>query len=232
MKKREREESRLRRRLVATVTALAGGFVAWCAMPAMANGLGENGSWQFETSQDRVNKGAVVDLIERKKGGYYDSFKTTNYNTTYNYVDKQFNCSLSASASGNQGQNSTSASTSSPTVNTTGSTNANTAANQATNGTAQNGFPGVLTAYAGPGYPYNASLGNNQSNAGALNSSVSGSSTAANTGPISAGGGATDQMLNSNQSNNGSQAATVTGSTACNGPLTNAGPMTPVAPPY
>ena len=189
------------------------------AAPAWANGLGENGSWQFETTQDRVNKGAVVDLIERKKGGYYDSFKTTNYNTSYTYIDKQFNCEVSASSSGNAGTNSTSASTSSPTVTNTGSTTAATTANTATNGVSQNGFPGVLVAGAGPGYPYNSSLGNNQSNSGSLNSGVSGSSTNATTGAISAGGGSTDQVLNSTQNNTGSQASTVTGSTACNGPL-------------
>jgi hypothetical protein len=210
-----------------TRAAAAGWMVAamlgpWCAT-AGANGLGENGSWQFETSQDRVNKGAVVDLIERKKGGYYDSFKTTNYNNSYTYIDKQFNCSLTASSSGNTGNNGQDASTSSPSVNNTGSTSSSTTGNTASNGTSQNGFPGVLTASAGNGFPYNASLGNNQSNSGALNSGVSGSSTNANTGPISAGGGATDQMLNSNQSNTGSQQASVTGSTACNGPL--AGPL-------
>ncbi|HVZ42277.1 MAG TPA: hypothetical protein VHA82_00590 [Ramlibacter sp.] len=203
-------------------------FLAWAA-PVFANGIGENGSWQFETTQDRVNKGAVVDLIERKKGGYYDSFKTTNYNTSYTYVDKQFNCTLSAASAGNTGNNSTSAATSSPTVNTSGNTNASTTGNTASNGTSQNGFPGVLSQNYGPGYPYNASLGNNQSNSGALNSSVSGSSTSANTGPISAGGGSTDQMLNSNQSNNGSQMASVTGSTACNGPLV--GPVNSVVGP-
>jgi hypothetical protein len=199
-------------------------LTASCAMlgspAAIANGVGENAGWQFETQQDRVNKGAVVDLIERKKGGYYDSFKTTNYNTSNTYIDKQFNCSVSASSSGNGGTNSMDATTSSPTVTNTGSTSANTNANSATNGITQNGIPGVVVASAGP-YPSNGSLSNNQSNTGALNSGVSGSSTNANTGAISAGGGASDQVLNSTQNNTGSQAATISGSTACNGPLTS-----------
>jgi hypothetical protein len=218
MPRRKLEGTWLRRSLGGLLAVTAAGAAVWVG-PAFGNGLGENGSWQFETSQDRVNKGAIVDLIERKKGGYYDSFKTINNNTSYTYIDKQFNCELSAQAAGNTGSNSNAATTSSPTVNTSGSTNATTTGNTATNGTSQNGFPGVLSQNYGPGYPYNASLGNNQSNSGALNSSVSGSSTAANTGPITAGGGASDQMLNSNQSNNGSQQASVTGSTACAGPL-------------
>ena len=58
--------------------SLCGAVVlALCGVsPAVANGLGESLSWQFQTSQDRVNKGAVLDLIERKKGGYYDAIKT------------------------------------------------------------------------------------------------------------------------------------------------------------
>lgn len=190
---------------------------------ARANGLGENGSYQFLTSQDRVNKGAVLDLIQRKKGGFYDSFKTTNYNSNYTYVDKQVNCLVSATSSGNGGTNGISAATSSPTVNNTGTTSADTNANAATNGLSQAGFPGfpgVLVAGANTAVPYGGSLGNNQSNSGALNSAVSGSSTNAATGAIAAGSGVSDQVLNSNQSNTGSQAATVSGSTACNGSLT------------
>jgi hypothetical protein len=191
------------------------------ASPARPNGLGENGGWQFETQQDRVNKAAVLDMMERKKAGYYDSFKTTNYNTTNTYIDKQFNCAVSASSAGNGGQNSMAASTSSPTVTNTGTTSASTNANSATNGVSQAGYPGVILASTNPVTPFNGSLGNNQSNSGALNSGVSGSSTSATTGAISAGGGSSDQVLNSTQKNSGAQTASVNGSTACNGPLVN-----------
>lgn len=205
-------------RLVArsAIPALA---ILLAAGPARSNGLGENGGWQFETQQDRVNKGAVVDLMERKKAGYYDSFKTINYNTSNTYIDKQFNCAVSASSAGNGGQNSMEAATSSPTVTNTGTTSASTNANSATNGVSQTGFPGVLVASTNPVTPFNGSLGNNQSNSGSLNSGVSGSSTSATTGAISAGGGSSDQVLNSTQNNSGAQTATVSGSTACNGPL-------------
>lgn len=210
-----RESSGITRNAIFLLALLVGSVA-----PASANGLGENGSWQFETTQDRVNKGAVVDLIERKKAGYYDSFKTTNYNTTNTYIDKQFNCGVTASSSGNAGTSSVQANTSSPGVTNTGSTSSATNANGATNGVSQAGIPGVLFAAAGGGStPYSSSLNNTQSNSGALNSGVTGSSTTAATGAISAGGGTSDQVLNSSQSNTGAQTASVTGSTACNGPL-------------
>jgi len=183
---------------------------------ANANGFGESASWQFQTTQDKVNKGAVVDLIERKKGGYYDSFKTTINNTNNTYIDKQFNCAVTATSAGNTGENGMNAATSSPSVTNTGTTSANTNANAATNGVSMPGFPGVLLASANPAA---GSVGNNQSNSGALNSGVSGSSTSSTSGAIAAGGGVSDQVLNSNQSNQGYQTSSVAGSTACNGPL-------------
>jgi hypothetical protein len=189
--------------------------------PAGANGLGENGSWQFQTSQDKVNKGAIVDLMERKKGGYYDSFSTTINNTTY--IDKQFNCGVTANAAGNSGSNGISAHTSSPTVGNSASTSANTSANDATNGLAQLGIGGVLTVNPLVPTPTNG-VTNGQSNTGSLNSGVSGSSTSGVTGAVDANGGSTQQGLNSNQSNTGTLTAQVTGSTACAGPLVG-GPL-------
>ncbi|MES2937116.1 MAG: hypothetical protein V4864_05515 [Pseudomonadota bacterium] len=187
------------------------------AVPAWANGLGENGSWQFQTSQDKVNKGAVLDLIERKKGGYYDSFKTTINNNTY--IDKQYNCSLSANSQGNSGSNGMTASTSSPSTSNSGSTSSSTGANTASNGVSQFGLPGVLVALNGATTPGTGAVANTQSNSGSLSSGVSGSSTSATTGAISADGGRTDQALNSDQNNSGAQTASVSGSTACAGPL-------------
>jgi hypothetical protein len=187
------------------------------AFSARANGLGENGSWQFNTTQDKVNKGAVVDLMERKKGGYYDSFQTTINNNTY--IDKQYNCSLSAYSQGNSGTNGMTASTSSPSVNNAGSTTAGTQANTANSGVSQFGLPGVLVALNGAGLPSSGAVANTQSNSGTLGSGVSGSSTSASTGAISSGGGHSNQALNSEQSNAGTQTASVAGSTACAGPL-------------
>lgn len=203
-----------RRNLAALGACIA---AALLAAPAQANGLGDNGSWQFQTSQDKVNKGAVVDLIERKKGGYYDSFKTTINNNTY--IDKQYNCSLSAYSQGNSGSNGMTASTSSPSTSNSGSTSSSTGANTASNGVSQFGLPGVLVALNGTTNPGTGAVANTQSNSGSLSSGVSGSSTSATTGAISADGGRTDQALNSDQNNSGAQTASVSGSTACAGPL-------------
>jgi hypothetical protein len=184
---------------------------------AGANGLGENGSWQFQTSQDKVNKGAVVDLMERKKGGYYDAFRTTINNTTY--IDKQFNCAVNANSSGNTGTNGVSAATSSPTVSNSSGTTASTSANGATNGLAQVGLGGVVSVNPGIAQPSSNGLANDQANSGALSSGVSGSSTSGATGAVAADGGSSQQALNSNQTNSGTLTASVSGSTACTGPL-------------
>lgn len=200
--------------------AVASAVLGLGMQPATANGLGENGSWQFQTSADKVNKGAVLDLIERKKGGYFDSFKTNINNTNITNIDKQFNCSVGATTTGNAGSNGMTASTSSPTTSNTGTTSSGTTANTASNGVGQNGFGSVLVAGAGGvGMPPQGVVDSNQANSGTLSSGVSGSSTNATTGAISADGGRTDQALNSLQSNSGTQTASIQGSTACVGPL-------------
>jgi hypothetical protein len=188
------------------------------AQQASANGLGENGSWQFQTSQDKVNKGAIVDLIERKKGGYYDAFKTTINNTTY--IDKQFNCSVGATTTGNAGSNGMTATTSSPSVSNPSTTSSGTTANSASNGVNQTGVGRVLVAGAGGiANPPQSVVDSDQANSGNLSSGISGSSTNSTTGAISADGGRTDQALNSLQTNAGTQTASISGSTACVGPL-------------
>ncbi|MDB5575232.1 MAG: hypothetical protein JWR80_408 [Bradyrhizobium sp.] len=39
-------------------------------MPVLANNYGESLGWQFKTSADRANQAAVLDLIEKRRGGY------------------------------------------------------------------------------------------------------------------------------------------------------------------
>ena len=53
------------------------------APAALANGWFESRPWQFQTSADRANNALLLDMIERKRGGFYDGFSTTitNYNT-------------------------------------------------------------------------------------------------------------------------------------------------------
>lgn len=66
-----------------------------CAAPALANNYGESAGWQFKTSADRANQGYVLDLMEKRRAGYYQA---PIYNTT---IERQYNCGLTASATGN-----------------------------------------------------------------------------------------------------------------------------------
>ncbi len=186
------------------------------AVQVMANNVGENSAWQFQTTQDKVNKGAVVDLIEKKKNGYYDSFRVINNTVNNTTIDKQFNCSVSANSTGNTGNNDLAATTSSPTLNSNGTTNAANAANAATNSSSRSGL-GIDQLVS-----VTDAINSSQTNSGALTASVTGSTTNASNGAVSAGGGTSSQVLNSTQSNTGQQTASVSGSTACNGPLLNA----------
>lgn len=195
------------------VTLIMGSAAALSMPAAVANGYGESGSWGFQTQQDKVNKAYVLDMIEKKKNGYYNAIKSTyNYNT---YIDKQVNCSLSSVTTGTSGSNGLQASTSSPVLNNTGTTAASGAANSASNGLSQAGLSGVFNTNATPP----GSISSGQTSSGALNSSVSGSSNSASTGQVAANGGVTDQVLNSQQSNSGVLTSSISSSSACAGTL-------------
>ncbi len=182
----------------------------------LANGPGENSAWQFQTSQERVNKAAIADLVEKKRAGYYDSFKAVyNYNT---YIERQVNCSVSALTTGNTGSNGLTAATSSPSVSNSGSTSSDTGANTSSNGLSQAGLTGVLQASNDSNTP-TGTLTSGQSNTGSLSSGVSASNTSASTGTIGASGGTSEQVLNSQQSNSGMLTSSISSSTACAGPL-------------
>lgn len=213
--------------------AISIGLVIATASAATANGYGESAPWQFETPGARAVNAAVLDLIEKKRGGYYDSFKSTNYNTSNTYIRQQTNCTVASSASGNSGSNGVSAATSSPTVTNGASTSSGTTGNGATStlgagdpfgtvgalglyGTGTSGATGNWATGLGPGVT--GSVQTSQSNAGSiLASGVSGSSTTSASGAIGANGGFTSQALNSAQTNNGAQTSSVNGSTACAG---------------
>lgn len=165
---------------------------------AQANGLGENRSWQFDTTVDKANKAAVLDVVERKRGGFYDGFDTYTYNTTT--IGTQINCNQSATSLGNEaanGMDSNSASLGSTSdVFSSGSGN-DLVDNQDSSGLASGTTTGT----------------NNQTNDGAVTSDVSGNSTSTS-GSINTG--ATDQVLNNTQDNtNGTQTSDLTSSTAC-----------------
>lgn len=181
------------------------------ATQALANGYGESGSWNFLTQTDRVNKGYVLDMIEKRKNGFYNAIKSTyNYNTN---IDKQVNCTLSAVTNGTSGSSALDATTSSPVLNNTGTTSASGAANSASNGLSQAGLAGVFNTNAAPP----GSISSGQSSSGALNSSISGASNSASTGQVAANGGMTEQVLNSQQTNSGVLTSSISASSACVG---------------
>ena len=68
--------------------------------PLLANNVGENGAWQFDTTADKVNKAYLEDLRQKKQNGTYAA---PVYNT---YIDRQYNCSVAASAVGNSSSSS------------------------------------------------------------------------------------------------------------------------------
>ncbi|WP_440998157.1 hypothetical protein [Arhodomonas sp. SL1] len=99
---------------------------------AHANGFQENRAWQFDTASQKNAKAGIVDLIERKKGGFYDSFSTTNnYNTFFD--GHQINCNVSASAVGNTGSNDASGQSGNANITPEGEIVADAAANTGSN---------------------------------------------------------------------------------------------------
>ena len=126
-------------------------IVAMVAVPApvLANNYGESLAWQFKTSADRANQAAVLDLIEKRRGGYYAA---PIYNTN---IARQYNCSIAATSTGNNGAQTALAN--SPTV--TGATS--TATGNASATTIGDGHSG-------------ATIDGTQSNSGAVSSGVTG----------------------------------------------------------
>lgn len=181
-----------------TSTALKGAVIALLlatagtAVPASANGLYENRSWQFMSTADRANKAIVADLIERKKGGFFDSFGPPR--VTNNIFD--MDCFIAADATGNAAKGSADATTSSPTTSPGSDLVADSTGNEALNA-------------GGGGGPLNS----DQTNTGNQQASVS--DNTASVGDVDASGGTTTQILNNDQENWGDQHAKVIDSNAC-----------------
>lgn len=179
---------------------LAGLSIMLCsAGVANADGWSAEGTpWQFQTNADRANKALITDLIERKKGGYYDAFKINNYYTTT--IERQVNCNFSPQAKGNdsatsQGNDASAGNPRGSSGNSAGSTGNS------------NGNSGSLN--------HGGSVASNQSNSGQVGSSVTGSHSTTQFGPTNAQGGSTRQDAQTSQTNSGNQTVNVSGSTAC-----------------
>ena len=123
--------------------------IATVPAPAAANNYGESLAWQFRTSADRANQAAVLDMIEKRRGGYYAA---PIYNTN---IARQYNCSIAATSTGNSGAQTALAN--SPTV--TGATSTATGNDSATTVAEGNG---------------GAAIDGAQTNSGAVSSGVTG----------------------------------------------------------
>lgn len=163
-----------RNRLLLALLALV------AAPAALANGVGENISWQFQTRADKVNQAVVQDMIQKRKSGFYSP---PNYTTN---IDRQFNCSQTPNAIGNdsnQGASALSPSNSGSKSDATGNANANTSGAGGAGGTASNsqGNSGSVgsSINGSTNTDVNGSssqaLNNNQNNSGNQSASLTGS---------------------------------------------------------
>jgi len=152
----------------------------------MANGLGENYSWQFQTQTDRANRAFIEELRQKKRNGF---FAAPVYNTT---IERQYNCNVSSTATGNLGTNSTLAATPS-----TSGNSGSALGNNSQTGVDQTGLTATST------------ITESQTNSGQVQANVSGDVRS------NVQGNHTWQALNSDQQNSGDQTASIEGSTAC-----------------
>jgi hypothetical protein len=172
---------RQRRRLLPICLIVA---IATAPGPVLANNYGESLAWQFKTSADRANQAAVLDMIERSRGGYYAApIYTTN-------IARQYNCSIAATSTGNNGAQTALAN--SPTVTgatstATGNDSATTVAEghggtaidgaQANSGPVSSGVTGAtVTNVHGTAWQ---ALNSDQTNSGSQTATVQGSSACA-----------------------------------------------------
>lgn len=158
--------------------------------------LGETVPWQFQTSADRANRALVNDLIEKKKGGYYDSFQST-YITN---IGRQVNCNFQPTSAGNSNSSNQASRVASPDVNAS---------------------TGNSASSLGSEYQSSDNLGrggvasNSQSNSGAISSGVQGSPSTTTLAPINSDHSSGQLDMQVAQNNSGSQTTSVSGSSAC-----------------
>ncbi|MBB6578148.1 hypothetical protein HNP33_002228 [Comamonas odontotermitis] len=179
-----------------TTTYLAIGLLT-AATHAHAQGwLGESVPWQFQTSADRANRALVNDLVEKKKGGYYDAFKST-YITN---IERQVNCNFQPTSAGNSSAADQANNVASPVTNASSGTSASSTGSSSES--RDNLGRGGVT-------------NNNQSNSGPITSGVQGSPSTTTTAPINSDRSNGQQDMQVAQNNSGSQTTNVSGSSAC-----------------
>lgn len=211
-----------------TKTAL----IVWCfvcATQSFANNLGENSSWKFETSADRANKAAVLDVIEKKKAGMYKPASTTNnisYNNSINYdiAGSYIDCNLTAQAVGNQNTASQENPIASPSI-SVGASNSSTSTGNTGSSSIANGDS--LDSATPSGTNQNLTT---QSNDGAsVASTASSNSFASSVDGLTTDGGSASSSLNTTQaSTNSSTSTAVTSSSACDFNTVSVSPGSPI----
>lgn len=163
-----------------------------------ANGLLENRPWQFDTPHEKSAKAGVLDVIERKKGGYYDGFTTVFYDTTN--IGSQINCSTTATSNANIADNQQ------------GGASVSSAPQNSSRSDAIGSTTAAQQDSLGSGTSSDV-VNNDQNNSGAINSAVYGAPVESSLSNIDVGG--TVQELGNTQSNSGDLSATLDDSTAC-----------------
>lgn len=181
------------------------------ASPSFANGLLEGRPWQFQTTYDKANKAAVLDLIERKWGGYYDGFNTNIYNETN--IGTQIGCSNNASSTANIADNGQAGprttDDSAPNISADSVANSDSTTSDGLGNAAGGGTVGADS----------TTVSGTQSNTGDIDSDVD--SSQINSGFGNVRNGNTNQDLLNDQFNSGDQTSGVDYSTACNFAGTN-----------
>ncbi|MGF6211272.1 hypothetical protein [Comamonas sp. 4034] len=179
-----------------TTTYLAVGLLTATAQVHAQGWLGESVPWQFQTSADRANRALVNDLVEKKKGGYYDAFKST-YITN---IERQVNCNFQPTSAGNSSAADQANNVASPVTNASSGTSASST-----------GSSSESRDNLGRGGVSN----NSQSNTGPITSGVQGSPSTTTTAPINSDRSNGQQDMQVAQNNSGNQTTNVNGSSAC-----------------
>lgn len=157
-------------------------------LPALANGVGENAAWQFQSTAEMANLAYIEEIRRKNQSGAYNS-PTYTYNIA---TQNNFSCSNAANSSGNGGTTTASANT--PNAN---GASGSALGNQTTASESAQGLTGDVV------------LNSGQDNSGPALATVTGDSYADASNNLSR------QVLNTIQDNSGLQDASINGSNGC-----------------
>lgn len=171
-------------KLSAILLMLSGGI-------SFANGYGESTPWKFDDSAEIQTKGYILDLRERKAGGYFNSFE----NVYVTNIGTQINCTVTATATGNLATNSQAGNA--PSINNDASVLASAYGNDA---------------LGNPGGEGNSVIANDQTNSGSVTGEVNGVDSSTSGSNVT---GSSNNALENEQDNSGNQTASTDNSVGC-----------------